>query len=445
MSTATLTVPAFPATAAVTRFMGRCFRGFGRFVFSRKMLYLLLALVLLVAVAWKIEDWHGNKVWQEVEADMARRGLSFDELALTPVPPAKQNFAMHPIFAPAMKPRDAAPITPQNPPMWNFGILQKHYAVDLPTPTAEAPVLAEGEANAILTATESLQAYTTGLQEASQRPTKQWCPYFVPAGSKDYMADRPVLGAQGVFEFATYVNKWLSLRAQAQLAKHELAAARATVLAMIQTGSLFHEGQNRGLVTGLVDSALQGLPMPHLAVCLARPEWRIEDLQVIADALAEVDVSAIAPAVLRYEMLYGIKQIVDPKLGNTNEPTPPWASKIYDGFFKHNAVALYHAEIEGFIDPSMQDGPVCVAAGIPCTGPHSMLAAIAMPGIGGFVENGRKAQLAKDKLRLRCLVKIYQQRTGNLPKSLDALVPTVLKSIPVNHLTGQPLALSDLL
>jgi hypothetical protein len=170
--------PFITGHAAFGRGLGRSLRGLGRFMRSRKMAYLFLGLLLLVAIAWKVEDWHGEKVWQEVQAEMAVRGISLTEIQLPPVAADEENFAMHPVFAPAKSSRNGQPIALQNPPQWDFSKL---------TPRIQTAA--------------GLSAYVAGINEAAQRPHKQWAPYAIPAGQRDYMLQRPLPALLGLPEF----------------------------------------------------------------------------------------------------------------------------------------------------------------------------------------------------------------------------------------------------
>ena len=452
--------------------LGRALRGCGRFIFSRKVFYLLGLIPVVLAIAWLMINRQGASDWQRVQADMAKRGMSFAELNLPPVCPASENLAMHPVFAPAMKLRDGKPITLQNPPVWQFSELTTKYAVSLPAGScdltsyrktlladASLPIEAKIDPDAyVLAKTDGLAELVTGLNEAAARPHTQWAPYEVSAGMPDVITDRPFVVMQSLFEFTTQHGDWLSLRAQAQLATGKPSDARETVLAMIHLGEIGSKEERYSLVNGLVEIAMEGVVLPKLEPCLQSPNWTETDLKEIAAALEQNEVSKAPAKALRYELLWSMRCILDgahvPQIAAalTKGKLASWSSAgkyAPSGWLEHNAVALYDAEVTHFLDPAMTDG--CAFGGYPRALMASTMmdalkigmAAQACPALSNVIESARRAQLIKDKLRLRCLLAAHQMSTGQPAASLSALVPAFLKSVPVDHSSAKPITLAD--
>lgn len=81
----------------------------------------VLGTALLIAVAYLIENWRGDRAWAAEQRRLKEQGLplSLDEL-IPPMPPDEENFAMAPIIAPAL---DITYIDHPDParrvPIWN--------------------------------------------------------------------------------------------------------------------------------------------------------------------------------------------------------------------------------------------------------------------------------------------------------------------------------------
>src|SRR5271157_2193687 len=77
-------------------------KGFFRHLMSwRGALFLLAALITLVALLLAEENWRGARAWQNYKREMEAKGEHFDIARLIPPKvPDDQNFAMTPYFAP---------------------------------------------------------------------------------------------------------------------------------------------------------------------------------------------------------------------------------------------------------------------------------------------------------------------------------------------------------
>ena len=67
------------------------------------MLFAPLALATLVALAYAVENWRGERAWRQVQRELAAQGQPLDLAAIVPPPvPDEQNLAMAPLLRPVL-------------------------------------------------------------------------------------------------------------------------------------------------------------------------------------------------------------------------------------------------------------------------------------------------------------------------------------------------------
>ncbi len=400
-------------------------------------------LALVWGIGLMVEHFRAERAWAAVEADMAARGFSWAEIAV-PTPLAdSDNVAMHPVFAPALA-AHSGPVTAQNPLQWHFGELQKKYDVALPTPPPRPgrPEVSLSEYMTFLTstsvgtghnpdelksmllaATGSLNEYADGINEASQRPHTCWCPYTLAAGEPDLVVRRPLAAVSNGFEFCEHINRWLSLRAQVLLERQQVEAARASVLAMVNTGKLFHQPEGTTIVTGLVDMAFEGIMQKYLEVCLAHPGWRGQDLGMIAAELRKLDLRSAAPSLLRRQMLFRMKEILQqkepswsellvlaehrpPVIPRSNAPSRNWeriGRMFPDSWCKQNAASLYWAQTKAYLNPG-GSGSGIFPPELLHINPYNILAALATQPLCNLSAQSDQLQQQRERMQHSCEV-----------------------------------------
>ena len=81
----------------------------------KRILFLVVALVTLVALAIAFENWRGKRAWLKFKTEWESKGETFDiASAIPPKVPDQENFAMTPFFAPLFDYEYAPSVTHKN-------------------------------------------------------------------------------------------------------------------------------------------------------------------------------------------------------------------------------------------------------------------------------------------------------------------------------------------
>ncbi|MEZ5326551.1 MAG: hypothetical protein R3F19_16005 [Verrucomicrobiales bacterium] len=284
--------PLFPAATSILGF-----------VFSRRMLYLLIVMSTLLAIAWQVENWRGRARWEKTKAEILATGESLDWRTFVPEAlPDKENAAMHPVFD--------VTIVPQEPTQRNGGYafkrdfepLEKRYFSNIPgdlfrreshaeldfwwrtvcdNSGIEQPPEHQRQAQEILAATRDSEAGIELISEAFSRPGCHWFPYH------EQLEDDGVLRISQVSRFTT-VSQGLAaatfIRALCHLENDDSHAAATGLLTALR----FSQSMNdRSIVGALVNITTGDIACRHLPLLLSRPEWSEQDLKAISDCLSD--------------------------------------------------------------------------------------------------------------------------------------------------------------
>lgn len=77
--------------------------------------------------------------------------------------------------------------------------------------------------------------------------------------------------------------------------------------------------------------------------------------------------------------------------------------------------------------------------GIPVLNPYKVLAGIMLPALGGVATKSFYAQVSTDEGLIACALERYRLSNGKYPDTLESLVPSFVKTLPKDAVTGEPL------
>ena len=452
--------------------LGRGCRGFFRFCFSRKMLWLILCLLGLLVIAWQIENWRGEKAWATTQAEMARRGYTLDEVPWPADVPDDQNIAMHPVFAPAL----TSQFTSTDPNLaqrsYDFTRIIATYPVKEPMPQIDGfsppdPITfssfsdklpgstPEQKAGAVLEATQVLDPFISGINEAFQRPSCQWAKWLDPTARESYPSRLPIPILSGLYESMVYFRTHLGMRIEAELTLQKLDSARESMLALIHFARICSQKERISLVSVLVDVALSGLLPDGLENVCSHPQWRGSDLAMFQKALAGTDLPGHVHFGLRREMLFSMREILgtgeDSSFARSIRQSG-WSGllRIPDGWRKQNAATHFRLNTRYYLDVYDTEHRVfdrqasfTFPPELQSITPYNVLSAIATPAISNVYVSAIESQMRIERINAKWAQRQHVLANGKPAENWDQLVPTYLSEIPHDYYSGRKLAVSE--
>ena len=267
------------------------------------MLYLLIVMSTLLAIAWQVENWRGRARWEKAKAEILARGDSLDWRTFVPdAIPDEENAAMHPVFDVTVVPQ--GPPTRENggyPYMRKFNELEKQFFSDIPLErfrdqsrldldlwhqallNESATRLAKDskrKATDILSATSKAAAGIELIAEAFSRPRCQWFP----------MADQLIENKQrlGQISYCSSVGSSLaattSIRALAHLENGNSSAAAREIITSLRFSR--SAAEDPSLTSVLLTMGMGSDACRHLPQLLTHPNWSEGYLKALLDSIA---------------------------------------------------------------------------------------------------------------------------------------------------------------
>ena len=298
-----MTLEASPTRTNPSKALVHCARWILRFIFSRRMLYLLIVMSTLLAIAWQVENWRGRARWEKAKAEILARGDSLDWRTFVPdAIPDEENAAMHPVFDVTVVPQ--GPPTRENggyPYMRKFNELEKQFFSDIPLErfrdqsrldldlwhqallNESATRLAKDskrKATDILSATSKAAAGIELIAEAFSRPRCQWFP----------MADQLIENKQrlGQISYCSSVGSSLaattSIRALAHLENGNSSAAAREIITSLRFSR--SAAEDPSLTSVLLTMGMGSDACRHLPQLLTHPNWSEGYLKALLDSIA---------------------------------------------------------------------------------------------------------------------------------------------------------------
>jgi hypothetical protein len=436
------------------------------------MLWLILCLLGLLAIAWQIENWRGEKARAATQAEMARRGYSLEEVPWPADVPDEQNIAMHPVFAPALTSQFSSTDPNLAQRSYDFTRIIASYPVKEPMPKIDGfslpdPITPssfsdqlpgstpEQKAAAVLEATKGLDSFISGINEAFQRPSCQWAKWLDPTARERHPNKLPIPVLSGLYESMLYFRTHLGMRIEAELALQKLDSARKSMLALIHFARIASHTERISLVSVLVDVALSGLLPEGLENVCSHPQLRGSDLAMFQKALAGTDLPGHVHLGLRREMLFSMREILgtgeDSSLASSVTQSG-WRGllRIPDGWRKQNAVTHFRLNTRYYLDIYDTENRVfnrqasfSFPPELQRINPYNVLSAVATPAISNVYVSAIETQMRLERITAKWAQQQHVLAHGKPADNWSQLVPTYLSEIPHDYFSGRDIAVTE--
>jgi hypothetical protein len=443
------------------------------------VLFIVALLATLLGIFHLIENWRGNKKWAAYKQKLIGQGKRVDLAAFVPPPiPDHDNFAATPFFAelfPGPKntnwnikhwPETFSRINPQTAAgkrnertltdlvAWQNALRGETNSVRDSGPDARAKAAAE-----IVAAMKPYEPALQELRAASQRPRSRYnIRYDMNNPWGILLPHLPVL---------KQVSQFLSLKASAELARGNSAAALEDVRLMMR---LVDSAENElFLINYIVRVACFQIALQPIWEGLVLDRWsdaQLEELQGLMlryNFINEVQTpleAEQAAGVLTADLLLKHSELLG-MLAYPEQPRPSSTSLnaavlflIPRGWYRmeqHEYVRLF----QEFLLPGL-DGTNRVISPKTINGNeqqlekefsarwqslfrHRFLSALLMPAVVKTHSKAAHAQTAAHQAAIACALQRYRHKHGQYPNELAALVPEFMAKIPHDVIGGKPM------
>ena len=442
-----------------------CARGFS----LRRVLITLAWIASLIALFYAVENWRGQRAWENCQKEMAAKGEPLKLAAYIPPPvPDDQNFAMTPFLAPLFN------YGPHGSPATNLwrdpaaferaihfgdaevakvaydrGNLGEILKSAVSQPDVVSQLEREQAARAVLDALRNCDPIIEELRAASSRPHARFNIHYEE-------------GASALVPHLMVVKKVSTIlkhRAIAELALGEFYRAYADV----QLGFYIFDVVRREPlhISQLICIAELNILVPALQDAAARHAWSDDQWRGVQTTLAQFDFFAGYRQALHSDMNFAtvnLEELREESTATTVNDNMKWLfiSLIAPrGWLYQNIVTLNRL----FFDtatPTMNSQtrrvfPKLAAEietrwekGLPAASPYNVLANFL---VKLSTEQWRDrtplkfatAQVLIDQARLVAALERFRLANQNYPESLDALAPRFIDKVPHDIITGGPM------
>jgi hypothetical protein len=464
---------------------------FARWLFSRRglraILILLVWVVTLVFLVYAFENWRGKKAWNQVKADLEKRGevWRFEDIVPKPVP-AEQNFASLPLvtnwFDPLQRtnsPDDKHPLAiartklgkPKRDrtrldPMVSTDLIAWARALELGTnaaaldsapdipptsPEENTPEARARAAGVVLAALAVDESSLAQIRDALRHPYSRYPVNF----------DTPDPWSILLPHLAK-VKMWaqrLTLKASAELALGRTDAA----LQDVQT-ALGLENSLRDepfLISYLVRVAILKIAVQPVWEGLQDHRWNEEQLKSLVEQFSNYDlVPALRPC-LATERAASIKTLELVRrhgelVGSVADAGPfgvTLARLLPSGWY-YCEMANYSRimdwllwdglDLKGqrvhpdVLNRNQQSFESSRRSPVKVLLRHELAAGLFLPALTQVARRATQGQAIADFAALACALEHYRLRNSQFPDSLVALVPASIAELPKDWITGAP-------
>lgn len=450
----------------------------------RRLLFAVVCLVTVVALAYAEENWRGKQAWQKYRQQWETKGEKFSLKALVPPPvPDDNNFAFTPLLKPAMDftrgpkgvvwkdtngvahlEKISAELTPARSTNDHLvlGSLEKGTFAD-PAACADfyrgntnypqAPAAANA-AETILTALGKFAPELKELREAAAaRPYSRFPIEY--ASEPTWAILLPHLARMKALTMLCHVH-----------AVAELDAGRSPeAFEDLKLGLRFSDSIHDEpiLIDHLVRLATIAIDLQTVREGLYRHAWTEAQLAELETRLTSLDLLTEYKLAMRGERACSISGLdflrrqgfrnncmdylasEDGAPGSTSgTPLNPMPS----GWFYQNMLTICRM-FENYTLPAVDERAHRV---FPQTtenggrallamrrGPYTIFAKLLLPALGRAVQRSARSQTYVDAASLACALERYRLANGKLPDTLDALVPAFIGRVPNDVIDGKPL------
>lgn len=475
-------------------FFRRCLRA----VFSRKMLYAVVVLITLAALFYAEENFRGQRAWESYRKDAEARGMKLDFSAHIPPPiPDAENGANTPwiqswfirpkrddtnrwaelrrqltnqwpeiIFLAERKYSGTRNRRTDDRHLTDFAVWQQAFA-DVRSgvkskKTAKIERNTQQQSQAALAVLEELKIYQPVLDELRAASAKPRIRYPV-----DYKLDEPFSILLPHLSRIKGTVLELGLQSCAELAADRTEEAFKDVQLMLWlTESVRDESF---LINQLVRIACLQITTQTIWEGLAQHKWTDAQLKNLEERLGQIDFFTNIERSMKMECVGGITTIewvrtkgsisvlINP--GEDGVVTTPMGGFLLGrlaprGWFRlesANYGRMMEANLEGVIDPikrtidlkkleaNNRERSNKLKSGIAILTQHRIFAQLILPVLDTAWRKFILAQNTADEVVLACALERHRLATGQLPETLEALVPKFIARLPHDPINGQSL------
>jgi len=414
--------------------------------FLRRLLFIFVGLVLLAALFYAEEDWHGKRAWEKCQREFAAKGIVMDWDKYIPPPvPDDQNFFKAPKMAawfvklPAM------------PNRWvstnDFNESQKFSKRLYSNTNTTATITTERAASDYLAWSDQFQPDFDLMREALKRP------YARMDGDYSKPYEQPI---------PNFVNVRNVAQVLAQRAKCDLLLGQTDKA--LQELALMHDmcrlleaaptGKPMTLVTAMINVAVTGLYVDTIAAGIQSHTWQEPQLAALQKQLAGINLTPFVFDALQEEpaRLCRIAEIVwiQNMTGNMK-----WSDKVKWWFWPRgwtyqnmvNITVFGQKPLNGFdlahdtIEPRKFEEAFREADKYfwHSRSPYKLLAAIAASNFTKAEQTTAHNQMMVNEAQIVCALERYRLAHGEYPGTLDVLSPQFIEKIPHDIIGGEPL------
>ena len=425
----------------------------------RALVFILLALVTLVALTIAFENWRGKRAWLQFKTEWESKGESFDTAAIIPPKVSDQeNFAMTPFFAPLFDYEYAPSIMHKNSnAVLRTQAVSLGSSKDLPelgarhrakrTDLDEWHVYFAGHTNypsrdrtqsAAAGVLQALSKYNDAISElrsASARPHSHYPVHY----HESLSALLPHLSVlRGVAKIAR-------LRAVAELANGATNESLADVkLSIYLAESLKSEPL---LISQLVRLALLGAAID--TVWETSDRWSDAQLLELQQTLSRIDVLEDYPKSLRGERAFSNDIFARMRRGESFPGELGWAARYGpSGFLYQNQLTINRLHLKYVFDPvDVENRKVDARKALALDelpelkGRHlyRIFAKLLFPALSKAIVRFANTQTDLDFAIIACGLERYHRAHGQYPASLEELRPKFLERLPHDVVSGESL------
>lgn len=408
-----------------------------------RIAFVLVALWTVLAVAWSVLNWSGQRAWKAYCEEAAAKGvaLSMTSFVRPPIADA-DNFAAAPVFAHVFATNRADKPAPFALPRW-MPVAKSGETLDLIA--VRGAMISNGILSAagadvgrdVLTGLAKYDEVLAQVRVAAKRPDCRW-----PVRWEDgFAAVLPHLGE------LRDIARLLRLRMSAFLAVGDSAAAfEDFTLGLRLERSLSSEPT---LIAGLVRVAIAQQMLDGVREGFVRRAWHPDEIGCIARAAEAVDIAGACVFALRSERalandtldrLGSGRMSVAEALGGLSE-VPAAVNAYPTGWIRRDQVLINRIFDEhlALIDPASG----VFTKGIPVeqrlteasgrfTRLTHVIAFVMMPAFDGVQKAFARGGVRKSMVVTACALEKFRAGQGAYPASLDQLIPTFAPEKPGN-------------
>lgn len=442
----------------------------------RVPLFLMLAMVTIVALFFAIENWRGARAWAEEREILKSQGfaLTLEEL-LPPMPPSNQNFALTPIMRPLFPPdtnssheervalsstlgRPFTSILGRHPSPLRSGWREgRSTHVKFPPELMEKlgidPITKDNVVTQILNAASSIAPELQQIEQGLALPYSQF-----PVEFDGFMANPlPQLSVM------RSVSSAFALRGLARLETGDYAGGHEDTLTLLRAAKALE--RDPFLICLLVRRAQYYAALSMVWEGLYRRAWSDEQLQRIEIELATVDLPNHLLRSLKAEHAVSL-QTIDQLLAGSNrpragmflrngEPASGWQTLLgaipvprgwplqnkaaVSKFYRTQVLELASPEDDVFDSSKLEELDARAKRAIEQSGPHGALMGLLMPALSKAVGKVADAQSEIHLARTACALERYWFEHREYPETLEALTPTYMNRILIDPYSGETL------